>query len=59
MIGIKNKISTSLKNYNKVVIWGAGGLANTAIKNWLPADKIDYIVDKNPNKGNFLKPYNI
>ena len=53
MIGIKKKISTSLKNYNKVVIWGAGGLANTAIKNWLPAEKIDYIVDKNAKKGDF------
>ena len=59
MLGIKKKISTSLKNYNKVVIWGAGGLANTAIKNWLPAEKIDYIIDKNTKKSDFLKSYNI
>ena len=59
MIGIRKKISTNLEKYNKVVIWGAGGLANTAINNWIPDDKIDYIVDKNAKKGDVLKSHKI
>ena len=33
------------KKYNKVVIWGAGGLAKTFLKYWLSKNSIVYIVD--------------
>ena len=44
---MKNKIKNSLACYKRIVIWGAGGLAKTAIKKWLPLNKVIYCVDKN------------
>ena len=44
---IKNKLKNNLKNYKKIVVWGSGGLAKTAIHYWLPQKKIKYIVDTN------------
>ena len=44
---MKNKIKNTLSGYERIVIWGAGGLAKTAIKKWLPLNKIIYCVDKN------------
>ena len=41
----KKEINTFLKKYNKIVIWGAGGLAKTSLKYWLPKNNIAYIVD--------------
>ena len=42
---IKKEINTYLKKYNKIVIWGAGGLAKTSLKYWLSKNSIVYIVD--------------
>ena len=44
---IKKKLKNSLKNYEKIVVWGSGGLAKTAINQWLPKKKIKYIIDTN------------
>ena len=44
---IKKKLKDSLKNYEKIVVWGSGGLAKTAIEHWLPKKKIKYIIDTN------------
>ncbi len=44
-MNIKNNIDKKLNGYSKIVIWGTGGLANTAINRWLPYDKIDYIIN--------------
>ena len=49
---IKNKIKKYLTQYNSVVLWGAGGLAKTALKYWLPNDKIIYIIDDYVHKKN-------
>lgn len=49
---IKNKIKKYLTQYNSVVVWGAGGLAKTALKYWLPKDKITYIIDDYTHKKN-------
>lgn len=55
---IKKQINKALFNYKKIVVWGLGGLGKSAIANWLPMDKIEYIVDNNiKNKGK--KFYNI
>ncbi len=48
-VKVKNKIANSLKNYKKIVVWGAGGLANLALNKWIPAEQIEYIVDQNAN----------
>ena len=60
---IKKKLKNSLKNYEKIVIWGSGGLAKTAINHWLPRKKIKYIIDtnientvKNINNLTYLQP---
>ena len=60
---IKKKLKNSLKNYEKIVVWGSGGLAKTAINQWLPKKKIKYIIDTNientkPNINNltYLQP---
>lgn len=57
-MSIKNKIKIGLINYKKIVVWGSGGLARTAIKYWLPKDKIDYVIDSNFNKNNYF-PYEV
>ena len=41
---IKKKIAENLSSYEKIVIWGSGGLGKLAINNWLPQEKIEYIV---------------
>ena len=40
-MGIKNKVKKSLRGYKNIVIWGAGGLAKTAIKKWLSKLKVN------------------
>jgi len=40
---IKRKIAENLSSYEKIVIWGSGGLGKLAINNWLPKEKIEYI----------------
>jgi len=57
-MSLKIKIANRLKSYNNIVIWGAGGLANTAINEWLPKEKIDYVIDKNKDKESF-NSYNL
>lgn len=47
---MKNSIKKYLQNYEKIAIWGAGGLATTAINKWLPLNKIVYCVDKNKSR---------
>ena len=42
---IKRKIAKSLSNYDKIVVWGSGGLGRLAINNWLPNEKIEYVID--------------
>jgi serine acetyltransferase len=59
-MSIKSNIKNSLKPYNNIVIWGAGGLANTAIKDWLPRENISYVVDKYINKDKvFFNSYHL
>lgn len=56
---LKNNINKQLENYSKIVIWGAGGLANTAIRKWLPSDKIDYIIDGSDFKKKAFNGYDV
>jgi len=61
-MGIKNKVKKSLRGYKNIVIWGAGGLASTAIKKWLSNENINYIVDKHNTKIktiNSIKVYSV
>ncbi len=55
---IRREINSYLKKYNKIVIWGAGGLAKTSLKYWLPKNNIAYVVDeylyKKRNKVNHI-----
>lgn len=39
------RINNRLINFNKIVVWGAGGLATSAINNWLDRSKISYVID--------------
>ncbi|MBT3939522.1 MAG: hypothetical protein HOF44_07435 [Pelagibacterales bacterium] len=55
---IKKRIKNRLKDYKNIVIWGTGGLANSAIKHWLPKNNIAYIVD-NLNKKSFFNSFNV
>lgn len=42
---LSKKISNRLMGFNKIVVWGAGGLATSAINNWLDSSKISYVID--------------
>ena len=41
-MNFKKKISICLQKYKKIAIWGSGGLAKTALKYWLPYEKVIY-----------------
>lgn len=53
-MNFKKKISINLQKYKKIAIWGSGGLAKTALKYWLPYEKIIYCVDSYSNKKKLL-----
>lgn len=44
-MSLSKKISKRLKSFNKIAVWGAGGLANSAINNWLDSSKISCVID--------------
>jgi serine acetyltransferase len=56
---LKSNINKQLKDYKKIVIWGTGGLANTAINKWLPLDKIDFIIDGSDFKAKKFNGYDV
>jgi len=39
-----------LAPFERIVLWGAGGLGHQAMVQWLPVAKIDYLVDGNPRR---------
>lgn len=45
---IKNKISHILAARRGIYVWGAGSSGQSALRKWLPSDKIVAIVDSNP-----------
>lgn len=47
-MSIRHRIKNHLANYRSVVIWGAGGLGRTALRYWLPLEKVAMVVDSNP-----------
>lgn len=47
---LRESIRKNLDQYDRIAIWGAGGLGRLAATRWLPADKIAYFVDSNENK---------
>lgn len=42
---LSKKISNRLMIFNKIAVWGAGGLATSAINNWLDSSKISCVID--------------
>lgn len=57
---VSNNIRQRLAPYPGIVIWGASGLARTALARWLPAEKIRLIVDGDPQKhGQHLRDHEI
>ena len=42
---LSKKISNRLLSFNKIAVWGAGGLATSAINNWLDSSKISCVID--------------
>ncbi|MBT5230246.1 MAG: hypothetical protein HOM11_08205 [Methylococcales bacterium] len=49
-MSLKSTVQKKLSNYTNIAIWGAGGLADNALKRWVSKDKISYIIDPNTNK---------
>lgn len=50
MCSIKKRISKKLSPYNKIIVWGAGGLGKMALSQWLPSQHIIGIVDSAPER---------
>lgn len=44
-MSIRGAIDRRLKPYNRVAVWGAGGLARTAMARWLPPGKVRDVID--------------
>ena len=42
---LRRQMATRLQRFDKIVVWGTGGLARNALARWLPVAKIDRIVD--------------
>lgn len=51
-MSIRDAIDRRLKPYNRVAVWGAGGLARTAFARWLPQGKVLHIIDGTGTAGN-------
>ena len=47
-MSIARRIRHRLAQYSSVAVWGAGGLGRTAMRYWLPHDKVKFVVDANP-----------
>ena len=55
-MSIRKQISECLQQYRTIVVWGASGLGSTAVRLWLPVEKIAFLVDSNPNsRGNSIE----
>jgi serine acetyltransferase len=44
-MNLRRQMAARLNRFDKIVVWGAGGLARNALMRWLPAAKIARIVD--------------
>ena len=44
-MNLRSGILNRLRPYERIVVWGAGGLARTALTRWLPSEKITSVVD--------------
>lgn len=49
-MSIRATIAERLSRYDRVVVWGAGGLGANALRNWLPLQKVAAVIDSNPAK---------
>jgi serine acetyltransferase len=46
----KKSIKSALERYDKVAIWGAGGLAELALKAYIPQEKVSCVITSSPPK---------
>lgn len=44
---LSKKAKSQLLPYEKIAIWGAGGLGKNAYKYWLPQNKVKFFIDSN------------
>jgi serine O-acetyltransferase len=46
-VSLKRRIAIRLDCYRRCAVWGAGGLGRTALRKWLPAGKVELVIDTN------------
>jgi serine acetyltransferase len=56
-MSIRSRIQLNLRPYPTIAIWGAGGLGRTALRYWLPINKIKFVIDANAWSGQKLGEY--
>jgi serine O-acetyltransferase len=44
---LRKRVKSRLLSYERIAVWGAGGLGKTAYKYWLPQYKVKFFVDSN------------
>lgn len=53
-MSVRARIRQRLSAYRRIAVWGAGGLGRTAMRYWLPSEKIIMAVDSNAVPGQKL-----
>ncbi len=49
MSKVANCVADRLSSYQRIAVWGAGGLGRTALLHWLPREKVVIVTDGNSN----------
>jgi serine acetyltransferase len=44
-MNLRRQMANRLRGFERIVVWGAGGLSKNALDHWLPKAKVDRIVD--------------
>lgn len=58
-MSLRSRINQRLTNYDRLAIWGAGGLGQTAIRYWLPSRKVRVVVDSRATPGRCLDGWEV
>lgn len=54
-MSLRARINLRLATYNRLAVWGAGGLGQTALRYWLPKDKVKALIDVRAASGQRLE----